>query len=273
MRPAPKRWFRLRQPHQKADIRPGFRKTTIHISVDCENQSYFDRNAQQKSKAEPSPVCWGPLGGLWGLLGGLFGRLRAFLARLTPSEAVLGASLNRLGALLGRLRAVLEAILGVLEASWAVLGPSRGPLVQSWGELGGLLGRLGASGSRKGEKAKHIEKHNGKSTVLASRGPLGRPLGGLLGRRGGLLGRLWAIFGVLERSLDVLSPLWAVLEASWRPLGPTSRPLGPEQVTRPDARNPRGHATRPGRIGNLGSGPLNDSSGLRTEAQGMRQRT
>ena len=42
--------------------------------------------------------------------------------------------------------------------------------------------------------------------IFASWGPLGRPLGGLLGRLGGLLGRLGAILGVLERSLGVLGP-------------------------------------------------------------------
>ena len=102
--------------------------------------------------------------------------------------------------------------------------------------------------------------------ILASRSPLGRPLGGLLGRLGGLLGRLGVIFGVLERSLGVLGPSWAVLGASWGPLGPSWAPLGPEKVTREDA-------TGPGRFRNLGSGPLNDSSGLRTEAQRIGQGT
>ena len=125
----------------------------------------------------------------------------------------------------------------------------------------------------KGRAAQKLRKNQWKSAFLASRGPLGRPLRGLLGRLGGLLARLGAIFGVLERSLGVLGPSWTVLEASWRSVGPTSRPLGPEKVTRPDATSPRGFATRPGRIENLGSGPLNDPSGLRTEAQGMRQRT
>ena len=157
--------------------------------------------------------------------------------------------------------------------SWGPLGPSRGGIE-------GLWGRLGASGSRKGEKTKNTVKHNGKLTILASRGSLGRLVWDFRGRLGGLWARLGAIFGVLERSLGVLGPSWTVLEASWRPLGPTSRRLGPEQVTRPDARSPTGHATsprgtagRPGRIGNLGSGPLNGSSGLRTEAQGVRHRT
>ena len=52
------------------------------------------------------------------------------------------------------------------------------------------------------------------------------------------------------------------------PLGPSWGPLGPERVTREDAGSPRAHAGSPRRFCNLGSGPLNDSSGLRTEAQG-----
>ena len=59
--------------------------------------------------------------------------------------------------------------------------------------------------------------------ILAARGPLGRPLGGFLGRLGGLLGRLGAIFGFLERSGSVSRPSWAVLGAppgsSWPVLG------------------------------------------------------
>ena len=115
---------------------------------------------------------------------------------------------------------------GPLGPSWGRLGPSWGPLGPSWGGLRGLLGRLGASGSRKGEKAKNIEKHNGKSLILASRGPLRRPLGGLLGRLGGLLACHGAI---LEASWPVLGPSWAswsTLWASREPLGPSWAPLG-----------------------------------------------
>ena len=110
-----------------------------------------------------------------------------------------------------------------MEASWRPLGPS-------WGNLGGLFGRLGTSGSRKGERAENIEKHTGKSMILASRGPLGIPLGGLLERLGGLLARLGAILSVLEHLGAIFRPLeallerlrgllelpWSVLEAFWR---------------------------------------------------------
>ena len=95
-----------------------------------------------------------------------------------------------------------------------------------------------------------------------------RPLGGLLERLGGFLGRLGPILGVLERSLGVSGASWPVLTASWAPLGPSWGPLGPEKVTREDAGSPRAHAGSPRRFCNLGSGPLNDSSGVRTEAQG-----
>ena len=88
--------------------------------------------------------------------------------------------------------------------------------------------------------------------MLAYRGPLGGPLGALLGRLGG---RLAAILGVLERSLDVSRPSWTVSGAS-----------GSEKVVREDAGDPRGTALSPKRFGSLGSGPLKDSSGLRTEA-------
>ena len=57
--------------------------------------------------------------------------------------------------------------------------------------------------SRNGEKAKNIKKHNGKSMVLASWGPLLTPLGRLSGRLGGLLGRLEAVLGIWGSSLGV----------------------------------------------------------------------
>ena len=47
---------------------------------------------------------------------------------------------------------------------------------------------------------------------FASWGPLGRALGGLLGRRG-------AILGVLERYYGVLELCWTILSASWGSLG------------------------------------------------------
>ena len=76
--------------------------------------------------------------------------------------------------------------------------------------------------------------------ILDSWGPLGKGLGALLGRLGGLLGRLEAVLGVLG-------------SATRGPLGPS---WGPEKVMRQDAPEPRGDAGSPGRVENLGSGPL-----------------
>ena len=99
---------------------------------------------------------WSPLGTLSGWLGGLLGR---------P------------GAVLGRLGAVLGA-----------LGPS-------WSDLGGLLGCFGASGRRKSESSKLIEKLYGNRGFVA--------FGVLFGR---LLGLSW---GVSNASWAVLGPSWA----------------------------------------------------------------
>ena len=152
----------------------------------------------------------GPLGVFWGLLGGLLG---AFGGLLGASWGPLGASWDSLKAenlyfdflfpLLGPLEAfsgpswaLLGASWAVFRASGAVLGTSWGPPGLAWGALEGLLRRLGASESKKGEKAKNIEKHNGNSTISASRSALGSLLGGLLGRLGGSLGCRGAILGV-----------------------------------------------------------------------------
>ena len=69
---------------------------------------------------------------------------------------------------------------------------------------------------------------------FASRGSLGRPLGGLLGRLGGVLGRLEAILGVLEHLGAIFQPLGALLERlggllglSWSVLGAFWRLRGP----------------------------------------------
>ena len=102
--------------------------------------------------------------------------------------------------------------------------------------------------------------------ILASWGPLGKGLGALWGRLGGLLGSLETVLGVLGRSFGDSRLSWTVLGASRGSLGPSWGRLGPEKVTREAAAKPRGHAGSPGRLVNLGSGPLNDSSGLRTEA-------
>ena len=60
--------------------------------------------------------------------------------------------------------------------------------------------------------------------ILASSGPPGGPLGGLLGRLGGLLGASWAVLGRLEAILDrlgcILGRLGGILGPSlpsWRP--------------------------------------------------------
>ena len=74
---------------------------------------------------------------------------------------------------------------------------------------------------RETEKArtKKTFKTNRKPTMFASRGPLWKPLGGLLGRLGGLLGRLGTILGVVDRSLCVSGPSWTILRASWNRFG------------------------------------------------------
>ena len=102
--------------------------------------------------------------------------------------------------------------------------------------------------------------------ILASWGPHGKGLGALLGRLGGLLGRLEAVLGVLGRSFGDSRLSMTVLGASWGPLGLCWGRLGLAKVTREAATKPRGHAGSPGRLVNLGSGPLKDSSGVRTEA-------
>ena len=63
--------------------------------------------------------------------------------------------------------------------------------------------------------------------MLASWGPLGKPLGGYLGRVGGVLALLeaiGAIAGCLERCgtrlCGLLDPSWEYLGASWAFLGP-----------------------------------------------------
>ena len=95
--------------------------------------------------------------------------------------------------------------------------------------------------------------------ILDSWGPLGKGLGAVLGRLGGLLGRLGAILGVLERSFGDSRHSWTVFGAFWGSLGSSWGPLGPETVKRHTAGSPE-------RFGNLGSGPLRDSSGVRIEA-------
>ena len=92
---------------------------------------------------------------------------------------------------------------------------------------------------------------------LASSGPLGGPLEGLLGRLGVLLGRLEAILGRLGALLDGLGPSWSALGPSWSSLGPSWGAPGPswsrlgplldrlERPRRPKKR-PRGLQEAPG---------------------------
>ena len=142
------------------------------------------------------------LGASWGCLGPLLGRL--------------GALLGRFGALLGRLGALLGSFRALLGASWALLGRSLEPP----GPFSAVLGPT----KRNPEKhSKTIEK----SMIFASSGPLGKPLGGHLGRLGGLLDRLGAILGRLGGVLDRLGPNLGVLERSWTVLEPSWTPLGP----------------------------------------------
>ena len=69
---------------------------------------------------------------------------------------------------------------------------------------------------------------------------------------------------------------WAVVRAYKNPLGPSWGPLGPEKVTReaagrlPGAQGARDKARE---ILQFGLWSPERSSGLRTEAQGIRQRT
>ena len=149
-----------------------------------------------------------------------------------------------------------------MEASWAILERSWGPLGPSWS--------IGDPKRREGEKPMGNQR-------FWPPGPL----------PGGLLEASW---GILAASWAVLGPSWASWGALWAsrgPLGPPSAPLrallarlgallGPKKSCgklRRDAGSPRAHATSPGRFRNLGSGPLKESSGLRTEAQGMSERT
>ena len=173
---------------------------------------------------------WGHLGRLLGLS---WGRLGTHSGRFGPLWGRLGTLSGRFGALLGRLGALLGRFRALLGASWAVLGRSLEPP----GPFSAVLG----PNRRESEKpSKTIEK----SMIFASSGPLGKPLGGHLGRLGGLLDRLGAILGRLGGLLDRLGPnlgvlerSWTVLEPSWTPLGPSWAPLGPSWAR---LRGPRG---------------------------------
>ena len=128
----------------------------------------------------------GPLGGPFE---GLSGRI--------------GAILGRLAALLGRPESLLRRFEALLGASWDVFGRSRRPPGPSFAVLGQKKGKL-----------QNPSKTKRKSTFLASSGPLGGPLGGLLGR-------LWGLLGRLKRLLGRLRPLEAVFGVTRGRLGPS----------------------------------------------------
>ena len=194
---------------------------------------------------------WGDFGARLGCLGALLGRLGALLGRLGaswrplavlglswgPLGAVLGVSWGSLGALLGRLGALLGRFGALLGRLGALLGSFRALLGASWALLGRSLEPPGPFSAVLGPTKRNPEKPSKtieKSMIFASSGPLGKPLGGHLGRLGGLLDRLGAILGRLGGLLDRLGPnlgvlerSWTVLEPSWTPLGPSWAPLGP----------------------------------------------
>ena len=186
---------------------------------------------------EPRGASWRPRWALLGPPGGFFWRRARNVGSCPPSE-------NPLGVFLGPPWAVLEA-------SWAILGASRDVSAPFWGLLGRLGAIIGAFWAalerREAEQAETRKtfKPQRRSMKLASWGPLGGPLGVILGRLRGALGCLEAILGVLERSFGDSWPSWAVLGASWPVLG-FSWPR-------------KAHAT-PGRFQNLGPGPVNTRS-------------
>ena len=195
----------------------------------------------------PPGASWAP----WGLRGGLLGLPGAL------SWSRLGGLFGRRGGLLGCLGALLGCLGAVLGASWAVLG-------QYWG----LLGRSWSVGKPKSREPQKPSKTNGKAMSFASWGPLGRPLGGLLGRLGGLLGRLGIILGVQGRSFVGSGRSWIVWTDSWGGLGPfrgargrEDRPGGPREKPRKRPGAPGSAQERPGIWGcgplrNYNSGPL-----------------
>ena len=149
---------------------------------------------------EPLGASFGRLGASWGLLGASWGGRLGFSVRVPP-----------LGPLLG--------------PSWGPLGPSWGALGGLFGGLGGLLGRLGASGRRKGENAKIIQKPYDNQRLWL----LGALLRRVLGLSWDVLQASWAVLkpcwasladrsatrGFLDRLGGLLGPSWPVLEPSW----------------------------------------------------------
>ena len=84
-----------------------------------------------------------------------------------------------------------------------------------------------------------------KSMIFASSGPLGKPLGGHLGRLGGLLDRLGAILGRLGGLFDRLGPNVGVLERSETVLEPFLTRRAPKQEGPSGFRKSRGALSIP----------------------------
>ena len=164
----------------------------------------------------------GPLGGLLGPPGGSLGRKARIADSWSPSwappGAILGPFLGCLEAVLCRLGALLGRCGALLGACWAVLGRSWGPLGPS-SSVGSLKTR---------EDQTRYKNNTWKSAMLASWGPLGKPLGGLLGSLGGILGRLKGILGrlgtIFRRFGPLLDRIGGLLGPSWPVVGPSAPP-------------------------------------------------
>ena len=107
----------------------------------------------------------------------------------------------------------------VWRPSWAVLGRLGGLL----GRLGAILGASGAVLERRGAEmaiTRKTFKNHREIDDFASLGPLGRPLGGILGRLTGLLDRLGGLLGRLGGVLPEVEGLLIPVEPSWRPSWP-----------------------------------------------------
>ena len=218
---------------------------------------------------------WGPLRASWGPLGASWGPLWASWEFLGRKARIFGSwsfSWAPLGAVLRPSWAVLGASWAVLAPSWAVLGASWEPLGPSWGGLRGLLDRLQR---REGLKIAYAKTYVVLKEFydLDHVGPpwqcSWRSLGTswrLLGPSWGHSGRLGMIFRRLEALLDHLGGFVGGLLARHGPSWARKNHAG-------RCGKPQRHAANPKRFGNVGSGPLKDSSGLRIGAQTPRQRT
>ena len=126
-------------------------------------------------------------------------RLWAFLGvLLAPFGGPFGLSLGPLGAVLGRLGARLGRVGALLGRIGALLGRFRALLGASWGVLGRSLEPPGPVSAVRGPTTRNPEKLSKtieKSMIFASSGPLGKALGGHLGRLRGLLDRFGGLIG------------------------------------------------------------------------------